>query len=140
MAEPTAIPPRFWALVNQTDTCWSWTGNTSTDGYGRFFGHRIFGTTLPHRISWMDTHGPIPSGLELDHLCQNRVCVNPDHLELVTHQENIRRAWARRTECRNGHDIALQVSDYRGGQRCLVCRRIANAASARRRRRGPRAA
>ncbi|WP_082495327.1 HNH endonuclease signature motif containing protein [Aeromicrobium sp. Leaf291] len=130
-----ALPARFWSKVNKTETCWIWTGNTSPDGYGRFLGHSEFGTSLPHRISWQAAKGPVPDGLELDHLCQVRKCVNPDHLEAVTHAENIRRAVERRTHCPKGHPRADNwVSDYAGGHRCLACRRAANAAYMRRRR------
>lgn len=129
------LPERFWTKVDRTDQCWTWNANHSPDGYGRFLGFEQYGTTLPHRIAWQDVHGPVPDGLELDHLCGRRDCVRPDQLEPVTHEENIRRAVARRTTCRNGHDYAAtRVSDYAGGQRCLLCRRAANSAYMRRRR------
>lgn len=128
------LPDRIAARVVVASDCWVWTGCISPDGYGRFFGFREYGTTLPHRAVWQVANGPVVPGLELDHLCNNRACVRPDHLEPVSHQENVRRAWARRGTCRNGHPIDQQVSDYAGGHRCLICRRAANAASARRRR------
>lgn len=123
-------------MVEKTDTCWNWTGCTTADGYGRFFGYKTFGTSLPHKAAWQELNGEVPAGLELDHLCSNRTCVRPDHLEPVTHVENIRRAWDRKTHCPNGHAYTpeTRVSDYMGGHRCLICRRAANAASARRRR------
>jgi hypothetical protein len=129
-----ALSDRFWSKVDKTDTCWLWTSSISPDGYGRILRADEFSTTLPHRISFEAHVRAIPDGMELDHLCSVRNCVNPEHLEVVTHAENIRRATERRTECRNGHPVVWQVSDYRGGRRCLVCRRAANAASARRRR------
>ncbi len=132
----TTLSDRFWIKVERTDSCWLWTANKSPDGYGRFAYLADFGTSLPHRIARMALVGPIPEGHELDHLCGVRHCVNPDHLEPVTHQENVRRAVARRTHCPNGHLYAdgNSVSDYAGGRRCLTCRRETNAAYMRRRR------
>jgi hypothetical protein len=136
-----SLPPNFWNKVDKTDTCWIWTGCTSPDGYGRFGGWATHGTSLPHRASWSEVNGSIPDGLEIDHLCQVRNCVRPDHLEPVTHEENVRRAAERKTHCPNGHPYDVnRVSDYSGGTRCLTCRRANNAAYMRRRRRKVRAA
>ena len=60
------------------------------DGYGQL-GSPMHGTRIAHRAYWIEANGPIPDGLELDHLCRNRSCVNVDHLEAVTHSENMRR-------------------------------------------------
>lgn len=68
------------------DGCWNWTAALNAFGYGRFRG------LLAHRVSYESLVGPIPDGLELDHLCRNRKCVRPEHLEPVTHDENYRRA------------------------------------------------
>lgn len=123
----SAIPERFWSHVEITDDCWLWTGSTSRDGYGRCGLHKTHGTSLPHRITWQEANGPVPEGLELDHLCETRNCVRPGHMEPVTHEENVRRAAARRTHCPNGHLSAInRVSDYAGGYRCLACRRARN--------------
>lgn len=76
--------------VTKTPGCWFWLGATNSDGYGRI---RIEGKTkFAHRIYYEHHIGPIPDGLELDHLCRNRSCVRPEHLEPVTHKENIRRS------------------------------------------------
>lgn len=72
------------------DGCWLWTGAENGKGYGSF---RVGGiTVLTHRFSYMAFVGPIPEGLELDHLCRKRRCFNPECLEPVTHKENIRRS------------------------------------------------
>ncbi len=81
---------RFWAKVEKTDTCWLWTGSLNSAGYGGF----STGPTrdLAHRWAYAHEVGPIPEGLDLDHLCRVKRCVNPAHLEAVTRAENLRRA------------------------------------------------
>lgn len=136
------LPDHFWAKVEKTKTCWNWTASTVA-GYGRFgcpgsATYETFGTSLAYRIAWCDLNGPVPDGLELDHLCNNPACVRPDHLEPVTHQENMRRRFERRQTCPNGHPIAPDTRvahyDVAYGDRCLPCRREANRESARRQR------
>lgn len=73
--------------------CWVFEGNRNTGGYGLVSGHRGVHPGPAHRIMYEHFSGPVPEGLELDHLCRNPSCVNPDHLEAVTHQENVRRYW-----------------------------------------------
>jgi len=81
---------RFWARVEVTKTCWLWTGSRSRDGYGKFEpATSVF--YKAHRFAYETVVGPIPEGLTLDHLCRVRRCVNPDHLEPVTNQENLLR-------------------------------------------------
>lgn len=88
--------PAFWSHVIKTADCWSWQGRTHR-GYGKY------GRWLAHRLAYELMVGPIPKGLELDHRCVNPRCVNPDHLEPVTHAENTRRMVDRNTRCRAGH-------------------------------------
>lgn len=94
----TTLPDTFWDKVDQTGTCWLWTGGLTRDGYGTFNSPRPWRTNLVHRLSLLDAHGGIPHGYQVDHLCRVRACVNPDHLEAVTQQENIRRQWAARKQ------------------------------------------
>lgn len=80
----------FWNHVDQDESgCWLWTAATTPTGYGQFRFHD--GSRAAHRLAYEQMVGPIPDGLELDHLCRVRNCVNPDHLEPVTHAENLRR-------------------------------------------------
>lgn len=81
---------RFWSKVDKTDACWLWTGALNNSGYGTI---KINGVTVgAHRHSFLLAGRAIPEGLDLDHLCSVRRCVNPDHLEPVTRAENLRRA------------------------------------------------
>src|SRR3954463_13239409 len=78
---------RFWRKVQRTDSCWIWLAAKSEGGYGRFWdGERLVNA---HRFSYWLVTGEIPA--ELDHLCRNHACVRPDHLEAVTHRENVLR-------------------------------------------------
>jgi len=80
------VQQRFWDKVNKTDSCWEWTAGTNPAGYGRFrFNERVM---MSHRVSYELIIGPIPDGLLLDHMCHNKVCVNPEHLRPVTSKQN----------------------------------------------------
>lgn len=86
------IAERLMAYVERTDAgCWRWTGRLSSAGYGETSGERHGVKVLAHRVSYETFVGPIPDGLHIDHLCRNRACINPEHLEPVTLQENLRR-------------------------------------------------
>lgn len=85
-ARPSA-EERFWAYVEKTETCWVWKGGLSATGYGQF--HYEGRNWRVHRYSYTLLVGPITDGLVLDHLCRNRACVNPDHLEAVSNRTNI---------------------------------------------------
>jgi len=103
------LDDRFWSKVDKTDSCWNWTAGVSGRRYGEFcINGKMIGA---HRVSYEDKNGEIPKGLVIDHLCKNTLCVNADHLEVVTQKENIMRgAWfvslnAVKTECPKGHEF-----------------------------------
>jgi len=85
---------RFWTKVKKTNNCWNWTGSTWGKGYGKF---TIDDKSIAaHRFAYKDIIGEIPKDLQLDHLCMNKLCVNPKHLEPVTNSENQYRAFNKR--------------------------------------------
>ena len=80
------MPDRFWAKVDTSGSCWLWRAQRNPKGYGRF---DIGGTpAYAHRVAYELINGPIPDGLEVDHLCWNPSCVNPEHLRAVSPQTN----------------------------------------------------
>jgi hypothetical protein len=119
-------------MVDKTQDCWNWTGALD-NGYGRFQGGpRGSKVHRAHRLAYELLVGPIPEGLVLDHLCRNRRCVNPDHLEPVTNRINVLRGegWAasraRQTHCIHGHEFTpanTYVDPKRGTRGCRECRR-----------------
>jgi hypothetical protein len=145
------LEERFWAQVNKTDACWLWTGHTATGkGYGRI---RVDGKyQKAHRVAYEMLVGPIPDGMQLDHIwangCTNRNCVKaiadefgPPHLEPVTNKENGLRGNspmaqnARKTHCPKGHpyegDNLYPRTDH--GRRCRICKVEANKIGAKKR-------
>lgn len=89
--QPFTASQRFWVKVNKTDTCWLWTGYIKSNGYATFYPGGGRHVDNVHRFALEVTHGPIADGLEVDHLCRVRHCVNPSHLEVVTRRENLDR-------------------------------------------------
>lgn len=127
------LSERFHRHVEKTDSCWIWTGALDGHGYGQTSanGRRL----AAHRVSFELSKGSIPEGMDIDHLCRNPRCVNPDHLEAVTRGENTRRgilhqvisakAAARKT-CGKGHPWTPENTylDPAGKRRCRSCERI----------------
>ena len=125
------LSARFWLSVLLTPGCWKWTGVKTGTGYGRILdGEKGL---CAHRVSYELMYGPIPPGMIIDHLCRNRACVRPDHLEIVTHKENILRGIgptavnAQKTHCPKGHPLsgANLHLDTNGWRVCRECRRQA---------------
>ena len=124
------LPRRFLAKCRITPSgCWSWTGAVAGGGYAYFY---LDGRMRrAHRVAWEAAVGPIPEGMDLDHLCRVRRCVNPLHLEPVTRSENNRRGLSTRCTdtCRSGHPADWYV-DPRGRRECRVCKRLRRAKAA----------
>ena len=122
-----SVEDRLWQGVDASGDCWEWTRGKTAAGYGRI------GNQYTHRLVWEFLVGPIPDGLEMDHLCRNVGCVNPDHLEPVTHAENMRRghgnnAFRNATHCKRGHPFdeantyRFTTSKGKPGRACRRCR------------------
>lgn len=119
--------------VRTPDSCWYWTGQTRDGRYG-LFRFRTDGYQVAHRWSYEHFVGPIPDGLTLDHLCRVTMCVNPDHLEPVTLQENILRSDnppaqnARKTHCIHGHEFTPENTKVAkdGHRACRACSNARN--------------
>jgi hypothetical protein len=122
---------RFWPRVRKTQGCWLWTGGNNGK-YGVFFnGQR---KVYAHRFAYEDPIGPIPQGLQLDHLCRTPLCVRPDHLEPVTARVNQRRGLkGTQTHCLRGHpfDEANTIIRSNGTRRCRACARLRDEARGR---------
>ena len=134
----------------QPNGCWLWTGKLFSKGYGMFrrTENRVRKTYYAHKFSYELFVGPVPEGLELDHTCHNsdctlanqcphRRCVNPEHVEPVTHAENVRRSWhgnsanKKKTHCKYGHpfegdNLAILLrATGKNSRRCNMCHREA---------------
>ena len=125
-----SIEERFWEKVKKTPTCWLWTGALNK-GHGVFQDQKQI---YAHRFAYELLRDSIPAGLQLDHLCRNRACVNPDHLEAVSCRTNLLRGKtlaslnANKQFCKNGHpfdETNTYVRPNGEGRTCISCRRTA---------------
>lgn len=133
MSEYNDPGPRFWSKVAIAtgDECWIWIAGKTNAGYGQYHigmaGKNRSKMGLAHRISFEAIRGQVPEGLDLDHLCRNRDCVNPDHLEPVTRGENVRRGikGVLTTHCPQGHEYSHQNThiNKHGHRLCRTCNR-----------------
>lgn len=122
---------RFWSKVDFGEddaACWLWARAKSVDGYGVFAECRTKAAKA-HRWAYESLRGPIPAGLEIDHLCRIRHCVNPWHMEPVDHLTNVRRSPGRQshTHCVRGHEFTPENTRYHPSapnvRVCRACRR-----------------
>lgn len=112
---------RFLSKVDVTESCWIWRGSVDRDGYGVGFSSKLC-SQRAHRAAYELIVGKIPDGLTLDHLCRNRLCVRPEHLEPVSFAVNQRRAKRLQTECKRGHPLPPVKRDTESFKReCLEC-------------------
>lgn len=137
MVVPKFIPviERFnkYTMPEPMSGCWLWIGARNQDGYGTFSTKEY---DSAHRFSYEYHKTKIKDGYEIDHLCKNRACVNPDHLDMVTHAENIKRASYKKnhrnkvkTHCKRGHEFSGEnyyIENWRGifMRKCKVCRNM----------------
>ena len=130
---PKPLLERLEDKILVADGCWEWDGSRNAGGYGQL---SVDGRNrMAHRVVYELLVGPIPDGMQIDHLCKTRQCVNPGHMEVVTCRENLMRGDtiqaenAGKTHCRHGHEFTPENTyAQRGHNRaCRICLRVSYA-------------
>ena len=124
----------FWGKVDKTNTCWNWKSIINNHGYGIVI--QNYKRLRAHRVAYEYVKGTIPDGYQIDHICENKICVNPEHLRAVTHEEHkehtarqMRKAMLEKTHCSWGHPLDNDNGYlYTGPQgrkkwKCRLCRK-----------------
>jgi hypothetical protein len=134
MPKKQPIEERFWTKVNKLELgCWIWTGTKNEKGYGTLAVYDGRNKSVrAHRISYELFHGRIPNGMVIDHICRNRLCVNPHHLRAVDHRTNsiensssVTAINFAKTHCNRGHELSgYNLIEEPGRRRCRECKNI----------------
>lgn len=126
----TPVSERIKRKIAQVNGCWIWQGTVRPNGYGgagKKLGTNKWVTVSAHRLAYETFVGEIPKGMTIDHLCRNKLCLNPEHLEAVTQKENSFRApnyVGNRTHCPSGHEYNEENTNRSCGRRkCRTCHR-----------------
>lgn len=134
--KPKPLSELFWNKVDVgwTDECWNWNGSLGRAGYGQFTTGLVRGyTNVAHRMAYTLINGDPGVDFQVDHLCHNKLCSNPGHLEAVSQQENLRRAridglrtYSKSSHCKRGHAFSPENtgSNGMGGQACKTCKSL----------------
>lgn len=129
---------KFWyrVEVHQPSGCWQWRGTIERWGYGQFSLGKKAGKFRAHRVAYSVLIGPVPDGMQLDHLCRNNGCVNPDHLQVTTGRINTLRGYgtsgmnARKTHCKRGHELSGDnIYQYGNRRSCKLCKTVTSRAA-----------